>query len=445
MSSIGTYAEDDFTWRQRWQTGNLVRKDPSQALPVLPPEVWEHIIKMESGDNKTLKACAHVCRSWYFESRITSFAHLLCRNQADVRCYVNLLKSPRAHLPSLRERTRSLCIEPQYPSRCSILSTAVTELAGELPRLDSISIRYTDWQPSEMHKDAFAPLSRLSSVTQLHLYRVKFPSINVFHRLISALPRLTGLECCLVSVGGVSSYHSACKSSVSLKRLHIDEKSYEIIPSMTSTRMLDALEVAELEGDRTMMSQLHAWQTQRLLSSAGGSLLELQIEADAGSAVEEAVRHDIGVALKANSKLQKLRLRLKTWHLDAVYLRWLNAMLATITSNQLRQITVLLMGRSEKPLAGKQSIETYALRIDSVDIFSQPATSSQLDDLLSSKQFEALAEVDFQLQDFSLGWKDLQPLGQRLSSRIVSQYPKLHKRGVLRTSVIDYYGNVLTL
>ncbi|KZT04993.1 uncharacterized protein LAESUDRAFT_250027 [Laetiporus sulphureus 93-53] len=158
----------------------------TRPLPQLLIEVWENVINHLWDNEWALWMCRLVCRAWYPPSRFHLHSQIRIQSVKGVKAYVKILKQT----PELSKRPHNMHISGSEKSDLSALSLAAILLARKLPRIERLSIRYSNWQPWTMHKDIFLHLSAFSSVTSLNLYKVTFPSITVFGRLICALPVL---------------------------------------------------------------------------------------------------------------------------------------------------------------------------------------------------------------------------------------------------------------
>ncbi|KZT00701.1 uncharacterized protein LAESUDRAFT_612207, partial [Laetiporus sulphureus 93-53] len=160
------------------------------TLPQLPVWVWENVIDHLWDDQWTLRKCRLVCRAWYPPCRFHLRTDITIYSVKGVKAYVKELKQA----PELSKWPHDMTILGHLRTDLSALSLAAILLARKLPRLETLTIWHSEWEPWTMHRDVFLHLSGFS-VTRLHLYDVRFPSITVFGRFVCALPRLVTLTC----------------------------------------------------------------------------------------------------------------------------------------------------------------------------------------------------------------------------------------------------------
>ncbi|CCM05499.1 uncharacterized protein FIBRA_07722 [Fibroporia radiculosa] len=69
-------------------------------------------------------------------------------------------------------------------------------MVQKLPRVDILRLSHCQWEAGQLHAQVFLHVTlTFGSVTKLELFDVSFPSAVVFWRLLSALPRLSSLDC----------------------------------------------------------------------------------------------------------------------------------------------------------------------------------------------------------------------------------------------------------
>jgi len=181
--------------QRRLRRRNRKLKRRRLLLQRVPIEVWENVIDELQDDWYSLLACVGVCRGWTARSRLHLRKWLRLRRPGQV---AQLAKLVRAGLWEVEECRTVRILYGAYEA-LRTLGLFATMFAGKMPRLEELRIWGPEWKPGEMHADVFLHLSAFTSITRLSLYAVAFPSVQVFGRLITALPSLATLRCDWIS------------------------------------------------------------------------------------------------------------------------------------------------------------------------------------------------------------------------------------------------------
>ena len=165
----------------------------------IPIEIWERVIDHLWSFPATLHACAQVSRAWYSRSlfhlvgtaRLTSrtrtygFLHALDAHPI-LRTRVHSVDIWGSTGPDFAEEDNSAACRPPVPH----LATFAAAAARRLPAVRSLDIWRADWREPGARARVLTHLGAFTSVTELNLFRVAFPNMPTFGRLVVALPAL---------------------------------------------------------------------------------------------------------------------------------------------------------------------------------------------------------------------------------------------------------------
>ncbi|EPT01946.1 hypothetical protein FOMPIDRAFT_1015533 [Fomitopsis schrenkii] len=168
----------------------------------VPTEIWERVIDHLWANPAALRACAQVSRAWHPRSlfHLVGTARLTSR----ARTY-GFLRTLDAH-PVLRARVHSVDIwgstgpdssdadssdvrRPPVPH----LATFAAAGARRLPAVRALDLWRADWREPGAGARVLTHLGAFVSVAELNLFRVAFPNLPTFGRLVGALPQLSSL------------------------------------------------------------------------------------------------------------------------------------------------------------------------------------------------------------------------------------------------------------
>ena len=165
----------------------------------IPIEIWERAIDYLWASPPALRACAQVNRAWHPRSlfHLVGAARLTSRT----RTY-GFLHTLDSHTV-LRERVHSVEIwgstghdtsDTDPPNACHPpvphLATFAAAGARRLPEVRTLDIWRADWREPGAGARVLTHLGAFASVTTLNLFRVAFPNVPTFGRLVAALPAL---------------------------------------------------------------------------------------------------------------------------------------------------------------------------------------------------------------------------------------------------------------
>lgn len=192
-------------------------------LPVLPTEVWERVIDHLSQYSRALSRCGLVCKAWHARCR---FHLVVTTNLVNVRAtyrFASLL----AARPDLRARVKQVVIRGAVrgQTRPSIphFGTFALMLAKKLPAVETLHVYDAEWHAAAIRPRVFAVLATFTTITELRLLRVTFPSRTVLARLICALRGLTTLACTALTFRVQNYHHSPlCSTPPRVKDIRLD-------------------------------------------------------------------------------------------------------------------------------------------------------------------------------------------------------------------------------
>lgn len=191
-------------------------------LPELPTELWELVIDHLSQYSRALSRCGLVCKAWHARCR---FHLVVTTNLVNVRATYRFA-SLVASRPDLRERVKQVLVRGAVrgQTRPSIphFGTFALMLARKLPSLETLHVYDAEWAMT-IHPSVFAGLATFTTITELRLVRVTFPSRTVLARLICALQNLKTLACTALTFR-VQGYHYTplCSTPPRVKDFRLD-------------------------------------------------------------------------------------------------------------------------------------------------------------------------------------------------------------------------------
>ena len=119
-------------------------------------------------------------------------------------------------------QTRELPTIPHF-------STFASMLAKKLPLMYRLTIVASEWQLGTAHRNALLHLSTFTSITDLYLMGVRFPSKVVFARLVCALPSLAQITCIELSFRSKDCNPAAFSPThPPVKTVHLDGPSVDV-------------------------------------------------------------------------------------------------------------------------------------------------------------------------------------------------------------------------
>lgn len=405
--------------QRRLRRRNRELKRRRLLLQRVPIEVWENVIDELQDNWWRLRACARVCRGWIARSRLHLRKWVILQRPDQVWRLAKLVRTGSWEVESCRtvwlRRTRT----GYYSLRTLGLFAAM--FAGKMPRLEELLVwgsdSWMEWKPGEMHADVFLHLSAFTSITRLILQNVRFPSVQTFGRLLSAFPSLATLECGWIEFKAhnlnVGALLRRPRKLATLDLGLLDLATLDdICRLLVGTEMASTLK--EIKSWSIRLCDLNESGIPALISSAGASLLSLDLRLDGSRDEEPAVEMD-QMDLSQLVNLQHARFDMMESAIDWVL--WLCHQLASYptSSTALRTLTLLI------------DVEHGA---DYADYAGLDATTfQQLDNALSTPPFMSLKEV--RLECYSFGpWNTAVSEGFRQLLR--ARLPQLDARGILR-------------
>ncbi|PCH41670.1 hypothetical protein WOLCODRAFT_58712, partial [Wolfiporia cocos MD-104 SS10] len=161
-------------------------------------EVWELVINMLRDEPRALMACELVCKRWskrcqYFLRKLASMSIL--SDQKEVVVWAKTIHAMSRHGHRVKRVHISGDTEHKDNTRSlSHLGTFTAMLAGCLPNLRELFIKYGHWYAGTIHGNVFLHFTAFSGIVDLRLLDVTFPSIATFGRLICSLRSLCELK-----------------------------------------------------------------------------------------------------------------------------------------------------------------------------------------------------------------------------------------------------------
>jgi len=304
--------------------------------------------------------------------------------------------------------------------------------AGKMPRLEKlVLVQDTSfharpaWKPGDMHVDLFLHLSTFTSITYLHLDNVRFPSVQIFGRLLSALPGLTTLHCYHVEFDAHEYNPGAFLRRPRKLANLILSPSHDLPMVHDICRLLVATEMAStLKGiicpSIMHLRDLHKSGIPALISFAGTSLQALALVLEASTLADGEPVPEIDF-----SRIVNLRhARFATYGSAVDLLPWLCDQLAkypkSLTALRTLALTFHLVYPEDMDYAGLNA-----------------TICQQLDDVLSIPPFTSLKEVILEIK-IHLGYKSTTistTTKANFRHEILPKFPKLAAGGILRVDV----------
>lgn len=213
-------------------------------MPPLPPELTDQIIASVATvgpyytDYRTLRNCALVCRDWLPASRLQLFKLVSIDSEWNYTSFVeNVLHTPalRGYLNSIEQVVLvdgeplilSLSHAPVGDRQRVWAHRFIYDFAGNLPRLEALTLEQVEWIKSPPHPTAHLATSRFSSVRRLTLINCMLPSTQMLRRMVSALSasliylRLSNVRS-PPARGGASATYTYSTPGPALQTLHLE-------------------------------------------------------------------------------------------------------------------------------------------------------------------------------------------------------------------------------
>ncbi|CCM05325.1 uncharacterized protein FIBRA_07539 [Fibroporia radiculosa] len=392
---------------QPGECGIIRSKSIDRPAIQLPTEVWERVIDRLAEEYQyreyELWVYAQVCREWYPR----------CRFHA--RGSVVLDEKKQVYRLGEERRRRDAIRLVRIDEHVAVLGSFAACMARRLPHAETLVLRSLEWVPGELHRHVFMHVgATFQSVATLVLFEVGFPSVAVFGRLVCALPRLSSLMCWALDfrTSGFIAGSVRMPKRCALTRLVLGY-SPDVVDLFVLTSIGTGLQrLALYDCDP---EQRDAYQI--LLSTAGPSLSSIIIDLGAG------VRDWKDLPLDFNSavNLQTLCLNVDANGLVR-HSAWLLAVLSATPRSKLSEIRVA----SYERIPGQTSLAELFRALDGLHC-------TQIDHLLSGSQSPALRAVVFEfLVPIHLEDIEKVPSEQVWREHLVSWFPKMHARGILR-------------
>jgi len=406
------------------------------ASTQLPIEIWERAIDHLWADVETLKACTLVCRLWTPRSRF----HLLGKVVLDERKQVcSLMRVARAS--AFHAEAVSLVVirggkSMGESNRRPIphLGTFAAMAARKLNSLKRLAIWNGKWEAGSMHPDVLLHLFALTSVTELTLIDVTFPSPVVFGQLLNSLPNLEYLECqdvtfslptydagffkkcppkklshllltgSAASIGGVVDFLVYTSIAVSLKYICLGNSLHKPV----------------------YMQDVTTTGSQRLLQTSGRSLQTFSftvVDSDRDAADAGIMSSPVPLLnLMHNSCMEYLWLRTRFGARGRTDYTWIYSLISRISSTKLRAISLRFDLYRQEP--------HEILTLDDVLKIFDSRHYALIDDTLSTDQYASLMIIGFWLR-LRADARYAVPIERQWHTQLVLRFPKLHARGVV--------------
>ena len=214
-------------------------------LPELPPEVWERVIDHLSQYPRALSRCRLVCKAWYARCRF----HLIVTTNLVSVCATYRFASLVTSRPDLRDRIKQVVIRgamrgqtrPPIPH----FGTFVLMFAKKSLPVGTLHVYDAEWRNGTIHPNVFVYLATFTTITELRLLRVTFPSRTILARLICALRNLTTLACTALAFRAQTYHHTSSRPTTpQLKDIRLDGPSDATADLLAcQLRIADSMEV----------------------------------------------------------------------------------------------------------------------------------------------------------------------------------------------------------
>ncbi|PCH38783.1 hypothetical protein WOLCODRAFT_149723 [Wolfiporia cocos MD-104 SS10] len=252
---------------------------PPPASSKVPIEIWEQVIDILWDEPATLRSCLLVCRKW----RDRSWYHLrkvgarsILHEREQVHQLAKLVRAAPGYRHALRTMYIGGCQGEREQNGIAHLGVFAAMLAGQLPCLEKLGIIHGIWRTGSMNAGFFLHLSALSSVTELVLRDVAFPSISIFGRFIWSFPNLDQLSIeGPITFGNPEQAHGeATRTMFPAKRicLRVAFLSEGITQALIVTTAAAHCTVLWLALESMTLAEVERAELQRLLRSVGRSV-----------------------------------------------------------------------------------------------------------------------------------------------------------------------------
>ena len=191
------------------------------AYPLLVPfrrqfpfEVEEHIIDQLCHNLRSLRSCALTCHAWHTHCRVHMFQGIRIIGRAGLDEVCSVLDFDA----SLGALVQSIAIQSLGPGLARAIPASdllCTRLLRHLPNIRRCTLVQLDIVTNAYHPLMLTYLRSHSNIETLCLRFLNFSSPASLVRLLTALPRLTHLEC-----GGISFTEPTPASSVESESVH---------------------------------------------------------------------------------------------------------------------------------------------------------------------------------------------------------------------------------
>ncbi|CCM05329.1 uncharacterized protein FIBRA_07543 [Fibroporia radiculosa] len=288
-------------------------------------------------------------------------------------------------------------------------------MAQKLPHVDILVLKDGRWMSERMHFQIFLQLGiAFQATTNLKLCEVHFPSLAVFGRLISALPRLTNLVCWDLEFSS-SSFKPGCiytRKGLALTRIEL-QGSGQVVEFLASTSMCNGLRHITFKDYNKTCGPAY----QRLVDQAKTSLRSMDIR----QSFILGDRNVIPLDLSSVVNLERISLDMSAHELERQSLKRAATLLKVLPA-KLREIKITLYSFTLR----KWYLEDLLSTFDTL-----PCT--QIDRNLSGPSYTKLTEVTFEfLACIHLADVRRVPAESAWREHLMSIFPRLHDKKLLR-------------
>lgn len=259
---------------------------PLPTAPVLPFDVWDLVIDRleDDWDYNTIRVCSTVCQRLRRRCKDCFPEAVYLHNREEI-AYLSKLKARDWKGPErvwMRGGIRGAGRKP-IPH----VGAFAAMLARKWPRMDSLGISNAEWRTGDVHGDVFLHISAFTSIQDLHLSNVVFPSVLTFGRLVCALSGLKVLTCDALTFVQRQLHPSAFPQEIprpALQTVRIDGCSFDGVASfLIASGLSTGLHTLNLQMDRALRDQhVHIMDIQALVDTTGSSFYGLAMHAYLG-------------------------------------------------------------------------------------------------------------------------------------------------------------------
>lgn len=342
----------------------------------------------------------------------------------------------------------------------SHLGTFVPALAGRFANLMRLYLK-GDWPAGMMHQDFFIHLSAFSSITHLSLVELHLPNVSVFGRIVCALPNLVSIKChrCTVTAGFDVGEETPGQPSIVPPRyavfrsrsLKLQQFGYkfavhsDIMQFMTICGWNTGLQDISL--DWSFLDDPETPLIAPFLAGTRESLRSLTFNVAGPHQPHERTIDDIVLTGSRHLTTLTIWLAQSVMNVQGSGKYWIARLLSHIKSEVIRDVTIVLDTHEDSwHLQGERTIRmaslTERLPMDSYRwVDSDPARHlsehrcSQIEDALLLPQYATLERVVVEYRYRQENSGSLSIGETQWSTVMQARFPRLHKRGLLLTSV----------